>query len=108
MTRKSPGEGGGEGGPSQSRPSLRDMHSPQPHAKSTMEDDSRRHNAPDSPPHPRRHKDKVAPPPPLVTRCPRNPRWMEQATNLSSVIGGKYLNSAFLSLFFYCFIISIF
>ncbi|XP_062324545.1 signal-induced proliferation-associated 1-like protein 1 isoform X2 [Osmerus eperlanus] len=55
--KKSPGEGG-EGGPSQTRPSLRDMHSPQPHAKSTMEDDSRRHNAPDSPPHSRRHKDK--------------------------------------------------
>ncbi|XP_067088242.1 signal-induced proliferation-associated 1-like protein 1 [Osmerus mordax] len=61
--KKSPGEGG-EGGPSQTRPSLRDMHSPQPHAKSTMEDDSRRHNAPDSPPHPRRHNAPDSPPHP--------------------------------------------
>lgn len=43
------------------RPSLRDMHSPQPHAKSTMEEDVKRHCAPDSPPAPRRHKDKVHP-----------------------------------------------
>lgn len=41
------------------RPSLRDMHSPQPHAKSTMEEDVKRHGAPDSPPPPRRHKEKV-------------------------------------------------
>uniref|UniRef100_A0A8D0CRV3 Signal-induced proliferation-associated 1 like 1 n=1 Tax=Sander lucioperca TaxID=283035 RepID=A0A8D0CRV3_SANLU len=41
------------------RPSLRDMHSPQPHAKSTMEEDVKRHSAPDSPPPPRRHKEKV-------------------------------------------------
>uniref|UniRef100_A0A8D3BY55 Signal-induced proliferation-associated 1 like 1 n=1 Tax=Scophthalmus maximus TaxID=52904 RepID=A0A8D3BY55_SCOMX len=40
------------------RPSLRDMHSPQPHAKSTMEEDVKRHGAPDSPPPPRRHKEK--------------------------------------------------
>lgn len=43
------------------RPSLRDMHSPQPHAKSTMEEDVKRHCAPDSPPPPRRHKEKVPP-----------------------------------------------
>lgn len=43
------------------RPSLRDMHSPQPHAKSTMEEDGKRHSAPDSPPPPRRHKEKVDP-----------------------------------------------
>lgn len=41
------------------RPSLRDMHSPQPHAKSTMEEDVKRHSAPESPPPPRRHKEKV-------------------------------------------------
>lgn len=41
------------------RPSLRDMHSPQPHAKSTMEEDVKRHSVPDSPPAPRRHKEKV-------------------------------------------------
>uniref|UniRef100_A0A665U6R7 Signal-induced proliferation-associated 1 like 1 n=1 Tax=Echeneis naucrates TaxID=173247 RepID=A0A665U6R7_ECHNA len=40
------------------RPSLRDMHSPQPHAKSTMEEDVKRHSAQDSPPPPRRHKEK--------------------------------------------------
>uniref|UniRef100_A0A7N6B1N7 Signal-induced proliferation-associated 1 like 1 n=1 Tax=Anabas testudineus TaxID=64144 RepID=A0A7N6B1N7_ANATE len=40
------------------RPSLRDMHSPQPHAKSTMEEDVKRHSTPDSPPPPRRHKEK--------------------------------------------------
>lgn len=39
------------------RPSLRDIHSPQPHA--TMEEDVKRHSAPDSPPPPRRHKEKV-------------------------------------------------
>uniref|UniRef100_A0A3B5AH70 Signal-induced proliferation-associated 1-like protein 1 n=1 Tax=Stegastes partitus TaxID=144197 RepID=A0A3B5AH70_9TELE len=41
------------------RPSLRDMHSPQSHAKSTMEEDVKRHSAPDSPPPPRKHKEKV-------------------------------------------------
>uniref|UniRef100_A0A3Q2W2W3 Signal-induced proliferation-associated 1 like 1 n=1 Tax=Haplochromis burtoni TaxID=8153 RepID=A0A3Q2W2W3_HAPBU len=41
------------------RPSLRDMHSPQTHAKSTMEEDVKRHSAPDSPPPPRKHKEKV-------------------------------------------------
>uniref|UniRef100_A0A3P8SET5 Signal-induced proliferation-associated 1 like 1 n=1 Tax=Amphiprion percula TaxID=161767 RepID=A0A3P8SET5_AMPPE len=41
------------------RPSLRDMHSPQSHAKSTVEEDVKRHNAPDSPPPPRKHKEKV-------------------------------------------------
>ncbi|XP_037305636.2 signal-induced proliferation-associated 1-like protein 1 isoform X2 [Pungitius pungitius] len=57
--KKSPGEGGGEVAPTPAaRPSLRDMHSPQPHAKSTMEEDVKRHCAPDSPPQPRRHKEK--------------------------------------------------
>jgi len=41
------------------RPSLRDMHSPQPHAKSTIEEDVKRHSTPDSPPPPRKHKEKV-------------------------------------------------
>ena len=57
--RKSPGEGGPEIPTPAARPSLRDMHSPQSHAKSTMEEDVKRHSAPDSPPPPRRHKDKV-------------------------------------------------
>lgn len=56
--RKSPGESSVEVIPA-ARPSLRDMHSPQPHAKSTMEEDVKRHSAPDSPPLPRRHKEKV-------------------------------------------------
>ncbi|XP_034383578.1 signal-induced proliferation-associated 1-like protein 1 [Cyclopterus lumpus] len=57
--KKSPGEGGVEVAPTPAaRPSLRDMHSPQPHAKSTMEEDVKRHCAPDSPPAPRRHKEK--------------------------------------------------
>ncbi|KAK1888804.1 Signal-induced proliferation-associated 1-like protein 1 [Dissostichus eleginoides] len=57
--KKSPGEGGVEVVPvPAARPSLRDMHSPQPHAKSTMEEDIKRHNSPDSPPPPRRHKEK--------------------------------------------------
>uniref|UniRef100_A0AAQ4NQY2 Signal-induced proliferation-associated 1 like 1 n=1 Tax=Gasterosteus aculeatus aculeatus TaxID=481459 RepID=A0AAQ4NQY2_GASAC len=60
--KKSPGEGGGEVAPTPAaRPSLRDMHSPQPHAKSTMEEDVKRHCAPDSPPQPRRHKEKKSP-----------------------------------------------
>ncbi|XP_054474220.1 signal-induced proliferation-associated 1-like protein 1 isoform X2 [Anoplopoma fimbria] len=58
--KKSPGEGGVEVAPTPAaRPSLRDMHSPQPHAKSTIEEDVKRHCAPDSPPPPRRHKEKV-------------------------------------------------
>lgn len=58
--RKSPGEGGMEVVPPiAARPSLRDMHSPQAHAKSTIEEDVKRHSAPDSPPPPRRHKEKV-------------------------------------------------
>uniref|UniRef100_A0A665U5D2 Signal-induced proliferation-associated 1 like 1 n=1 Tax=Echeneis naucrates TaxID=173247 RepID=A0A665U5D2_ECHNA len=50
------------------RPSLRDMHSPQPHAKSTMEEDVKRHSAQDSPPPPRRHKEKKSPPGQPVSR----------------------------------------
>ncbi|GLD49626.1 signal-induced proliferation-associated 1-like protein 1 isoform X1, partial [Lates japonicus] len=57
--KKSPGESGVEVVPTPAaRPSLRDMHSPQPHAKSTMEEDVKRHSAPESPPPPRRHKEK--------------------------------------------------
>lgn len=41
------------------RPSLRDMHSPQTHAKSTVEEDIKRHPAHDTPPPPRKHKEKV-------------------------------------------------
>lgn len=58
--RKSPEERGGEMVPTPAaRPSLRDMHLPQPHAKSTIEEDVKRHAAPDSPPPPRKHKEKV-------------------------------------------------
>lgn len=58
--RKSPGESGVDVVPTPAaRPSLRDMHSPQTHAKSTMEEDVKRHSAPDSPPPPRKHKEKV-------------------------------------------------
>uniref|UniRef100_H3DG68 Signal-induced proliferation-associated 1 like 1 n=1 Tax=Tetraodon nigroviridis TaxID=99883 RepID=H3DG68_TETNG len=53
--KKSPGESSVEVIPAP-RPTLRDIHSPQPHAKSTMEEDVKRHSAPDSPPPPRRHK----------------------------------------------------
>uniref|UniRef100_A0A4W6BXG8 Signal-induced proliferation-associated 1 like 1 n=1 Tax=Lates calcarifer TaxID=8187 RepID=A0A4W6BXG8_LATCA len=61
--KKSPGESGVEVVPTPAaRPSLRDMHSPQPHAKSTIEEDVKRHSAPDSPPPPRRHKEKKSPP----------------------------------------------
>uniref|UniRef100_H2V906 Signal-induced proliferation-associated 1 like 1 n=1 Tax=Takifugu rubripes TaxID=31033 RepID=H2V906_TAKRU len=56
--KKSPGESSVDVIPAP-RPSLRDMHSPQPHAKSTIEEDVKRHSAPDSPPPPRRHKEKV-------------------------------------------------
>lgn len=57
--KKSPGEREVEVVPTPAaRPSLRDMHSPQQHAKSTMEDDVKRHLSPDTPPPPRRHKEK--------------------------------------------------
>ncbi|KAF7646773.1 hypothetical protein LDENG_00182750 [Lucifuga dentata] len=58
--KKSPGESGVEVPTPAARPSLRDMHSPQSHAKSTMEEDVKRHQTtPDTPPPPpRRHKDK--------------------------------------------------
>uniref|UniRef100_A0A3Q3GWH9 Signal-induced proliferation-associated 1 like 1 n=1 Tax=Kryptolebias marmoratus TaxID=37003 RepID=A0A3Q3GWH9_KRYMA len=56
---KSPGESGGELVPTPAaRPSLRDMHSPQQHAKSTIEEDLKRHSAHDTPPPPRKHKEK--------------------------------------------------
>lgn len=58
--RKSPGESGGDLVPTPAaRPSLRDMHSPQQHAKSTIEEDLKRHSAHDTPPPPRKHKEKV-------------------------------------------------
>uniref|UniRef100_A0A1A8C871 Signal-induced proliferation-associated 1 like 1 n=1 Tax=Nothobranchius kadleci TaxID=1051664 RepID=A0A1A8C871_NOTKA len=57
--KKSPGEGGGELLPTPAaRPSLRDMHLPQQHAKSTVEEDVKRHGVHDSPPPPRKHKEK--------------------------------------------------
>uniref|UniRef100_A0A8C5HZ13 Signal-induced proliferation-associated 1-like protein 1 n=1 Tax=Gouania willdenowi TaxID=441366 RepID=A0A8C5HZ13_GOUWI len=61
--KKSPGESAVDVIPTPAaRPSLRDMHSPQPHAKSTMEEDMKRHGLPDSPPPPRKHKEKKSPP----------------------------------------------
>uniref|UniRef100_A0A668SGP2 Signal-induced proliferation-associated 1 like 1 n=1 Tax=Oreochromis aureus TaxID=47969 RepID=A0A668SGP2_OREAU len=67
--KKSPGESGVDVVPTPAaRPSLRDMHSPQTHAKSTMEEDVKRHSAPDSPPPPRKHKEKSPPEQPLSRR----------------------------------------
>uniref|UniRef100_A0A665U6N4 Signal-induced proliferation-associated 1 like 1 n=1 Tax=Echeneis naucrates TaxID=173247 RepID=A0A665U6N4_ECHNA len=66
--KKSPGESGVDVPTPAARPSLRDMHSPQPHAKSTMEEDVKRHSAQDSPPPPRRHKEKKSPPGQPVSR----------------------------------------
>lgn len=57
--RKSPGESGDVAPTPAARPSLRDMHSPQTHAKSTVEEDIKRHPAHDTPPPPRKHKEKV-------------------------------------------------
>ncbi|KAM9356130.1 signal-induced proliferation-associated 1-like protein 1 [Pholidichthys leucotaenia] len=55
--KKSPGESEVVPTPA-ARPSLRDMHSPQSLAKSMMEDDVKRHQ--DTPPPPRKHKEKHA------------------------------------------------
>ncbi|XP_034018691.1 signal-induced proliferation-associated 1-like protein 1 isoform X3 [Thalassophryne amazonica] len=61
--KKSPGESGVEVVPTPTtRPSLKDMHSPQPHIKCTVEDEMKRRSIPDSPPPPRRHKEKKSPP----------------------------------------------
>uniref|UniRef100_A0A3B4C2H6 Signal induced proliferation associated 1 like 1 n=1 Tax=Pygocentrus nattereri TaxID=42514 RepID=A0A3B4C2H6_PYGNA len=49
-TRKRPQGEGPDGGPSQSRPSLRDLHSPQPLGKSTVEEDLKKLITLDSPP----------------------------------------------------------
>ncbi|XP_017548064.1 signal-induced proliferation-associated 1-like protein 1 isoform X1 [Pygocentrus nattereri] len=56
-TRKRPQGEGPDGGPSQSRPSLRDLHSPQPLGKSTVEEDLKKLITLDSPPA-HRHDDK--------------------------------------------------
>uniref|UniRef100_A0A3B5KU27 Signal-induced proliferation-associated 1 like 1 n=1 Tax=Xiphophorus couchianus TaxID=32473 RepID=A0A3B5KU27_9TELE len=56
--KKSPGESGDVAPTPAARPSLRDMHSPQTHAKSTVEEDIKRHPAHDTPPPPRKHKEK--------------------------------------------------
>ncbi|XP_030626878.1 signal-induced proliferation-associated 1-like protein 1 [Chanos chanos] len=56
-TRKRPQGEGVECGPPQTRPSLRDLHSPQPLGKSTMEDDLKKLITLDSPPA-IRHEDK--------------------------------------------------
>ncbi|XP_066532536.1 signal-induced proliferation-associated 1-like protein 1 isoform X3 [Hoplias malabaricus] len=56
-TRKRPQGEGADGGPPQIRPSLRDLHSPQPLGKSTVEEDLKKLITLDSPPA-RHHDDK--------------------------------------------------
>ncbi|XP_051581238.1 signal-induced proliferation-associated 1-like protein 1 [Myxocyprinus asiaticus] len=56
-TRKRPQGEGTEGGSSQPRPSLRDLHSPQAMCKSTVEEDLKKLITPDSPPS-KQHKEK--------------------------------------------------
>uniref|UniRef100_A0A7N6A464 Signal-induced proliferation-associated 1 like 1 n=1 Tax=Anabas testudineus TaxID=64144 RepID=A0A7N6A464_ANATE len=87
--KKSPGESGGDVVPTPAaRPSLRDMHSPQPHAKSTMEEDVKRHSTPDSPPPPRRHKEKSPPGQPLSRR-----RSLHRTLSDESIYRGQRLPS---------------
>ncbi|KAM8847384.1 LOW QUALITY PROTEIN: signal-induced proliferation-associated 1-like protein 1 [Synchiropus picturatus] len=89
--KKSPGEGGLEVMPTPAaRPSLRDMHSPQQHAKSTMEEDMKRHSAPDSPPLPRRHKDKH---PPKSPPAPSRRRSLHRTLSDESIYRGQRLPS---------------
>uniref|UniRef100_A0A671MYB4 Signal-induced proliferation-associated 1-like protein 1 n=1 Tax=Sinocyclocheilus anshuiensis TaxID=1608454 RepID=A0A671MYB4_9TELE len=57
-TRKRPQGEGSDPGSSQSRPSLRDLHSPQAMCKSTVEEDLKKLVTPESPPS-KQHKDKV-------------------------------------------------
>ncbi|KAM4600472.1 signal-induced proliferation-associated 1-like protein 1 [Polymixia lowei] len=89
--KKSPGEGGVDVIPTPAaRPSLRDMHSPQPHAKSTMEEDLKRHSAPDSPaPPPRRHKDKSSP----SGKPPSRRRSLHRTLSDESIYRGQRLPS---------------
>ncbi|XP_016085502.1 signal-induced proliferation-associated 1-like protein 1 isoform X2 [Sinocyclocheilus grahami] len=56
-TRKRPQGEGSDPGSSQSRPSLRDLHSPQAMCKSTVEEDLKKLVTPESPPS-KQHKDK--------------------------------------------------
>uniref|UniRef100_A0A667Z4Y0 Signal-induced proliferation-associated 1 like 1 n=1 Tax=Myripristis murdjan TaxID=586833 RepID=A0A667Z4Y0_9TELE len=72
------------------RPSLRDMHSPQPHAKSTMEEDIKRHNAPDSPQPTRRHKDKSQSP---SSQPPSHRRSLHRTLSDESIYRGQRLPS---------------
>uniref|UniRef100_A0A667Z0N7 Signal-induced proliferation-associated 1 like 1 n=1 Tax=Myripristis murdjan TaxID=586833 RepID=A0A667Z0N7_9TELE len=87
--KKSPGESGVEVVPTPAaRPSLRDMHSPQPHAKSTMEEDIKRHNAPDSPQPTRRHKDKSP-----SSQPPSHRRSLHRTLSDESIYRGQRLPS---------------
>uniref|UniRef100_I3JEJ5 Signal-induced proliferation-associated 1 like 1 n=1 Tax=Oreochromis niloticus TaxID=8128 RepID=I3JEJ5_ORENI len=87
--KKSPGESGVDVVPTPAaRPSLRDMHSPQTHAKSTMEEDVKRHSAPDSPPPPRKHKEKSPPEQPLSRR-----RSLHRTLSDESIYRGQRLPS---------------
>uniref|UniRef100_A0A8C7XHW0 Signal-induced proliferation-associated 1 like 1 n=1 Tax=Oryzias sinensis TaxID=183150 RepID=A0A8C7XHW0_9TELE len=87
--KKSPGESGGEMVPTPAaRPSLRDMHLPQPHAKSTIEEDVKRHSAPDSPPPPRKHKEKSP-----QTQPPSRRRSLHRTLSDESIYRGQRLPS---------------
>ncbi|XP_061890422.1 signal-induced proliferation-associated 1-like protein 1 isoform X2 [Entelurus aequoreus] len=86
--KKSPGESGLDVIPTPAaRPSLRDMHSPQPHAKSTMEEDVKRHGAQDSPVPPRRYKDKKSPP----SQPPSRRRSLHRTLSDESIYRGQRL-----------------
>lgn len=90
--KKSPGESSVDVVPTPAaRPSLRDMHSPMPHAKSTMEEDVKRHNAPDSPPPPpRRHKEKRTQKSPPEQPLPRR-RSLHRTLSDESIYRGQRL-----------------
>uniref|UniRef100_A0A8C7XIU2 Signal-induced proliferation-associated 1 like 1 n=1 Tax=Oryzias sinensis TaxID=183150 RepID=A0A8C7XIU2_9TELE len=91
--KKSPGESGGEMVPTPAaRPSLRDMHLPQPHAKSTIEEDVKRHSAPDSPPPPRKHKEKHGQKSPQ-TQPPSRRRSLHRTLSDESIYRGQRLPS---------------
>lgn len=91
--KKSPGESSVDVVPTPAaRPSLRDMHSPQLHAKSTMEEDMKRHSPDSPPPPPRRHKEKhsqkSAPEQPLTRR-----RSLHRTLSDESIYRGQRLPS---------------
>ncbi|XP_061610308.1 signal-induced proliferation-associated 1-like protein 1 isoform X1 [Phyllopteryx taeniolatus] len=91
--KKSPGESGLEVMPTPAaRPSLRDMHSPQGHAKSTIEEDVKRHPAKDSPLPPRRYKEKHAQKSP-PSQPPSRRRSLHRTLSDESIYRGQRLPS---------------